>query len=68
MADARASKARDRKIVWVRLPPPVHLNYAKGKIAPTNLSLVPKASLRNRTNRNRWKFIKRWETYYDAII
>lgn len=29
MEDARASKARDRKIVWVQLPPPAL--YAQNK-------------------------------------
>lgn len=34
MADARASKARDRKIMWVRLPPPVLFLLTFGKYSP----------------------------------
>lgn len=42
MADARASKARDRKIMWVRLPPPALFNMPKVKLPLRNYQWSPK--------------------------
>lgn len=41
MADARASKARDRKIMWVRLPPPALFNMPKVKLPFRNYKWSP---------------------------
>ena|SRR3989344_9278270 len=41
MADARASKARDRKIMWVQLPPPAPFNMPKLKLPSRNYKWSP---------------------------